>query len=95
MSTDRGGNWKNMGMGIGGARIGALATDPYGNIFAGSYDNNGVFISSDIAKNWVTFNNSFPETWVYSLVSDSSGNIFAGTGNGVWYAYNEPGICRR
>lgn len=89
LSTDQGANWSPMNSGLGDTTINALAVyDNY--LFAGTYDNGGVWrypLNSSPASrpNWMVFDtgNGMLDVNVHSISIDANGSGWVGTDNGV------------
>jgi photosystem II stability/assembly factor-like uncharacterized protein len=65
----------------------ALAINPSGHIFAGTYSGGGVFRSTDNGDSWTPVNNGLDCGSIWSLAINPVGTIFAGTagcGTGVY-----------
>jgi photosystem II stability/assembly factor-like uncharacterized protein len=74
-------------------KVGCLAADSNGNVYAGT--RNGVYVSSNLGVNWIREDSTFQRT-VYGIAVSQSGNVFAGTisngagmsGDGVYRTTN-------
>jgi ligand-binding sensor domain-containing protein len=69
--------------GIYGGDVRALAVNPAGHVFAGTFGG-GVFRSTNNGNSWVAVNDGLMNPTVRALVVDASGRIFAGTPSGVF-----------
>lgn len=81
-STDNGASWA--GPIVGGKDVRAVATDGFGNVYAGTWGF-GVFKSEDNGSTWNEVNNGIDFTAVHALTVDANSIIYAGTyGGGVY-----------
>ncbi len=73
----------NADAGLGNPYVYCFTADPFGYIYAGTYES-GVFRSSDDGDSWQHYDNGPEHTQVQTLVSSSSGQLFAGTSSGAF-----------
>ena len=86
-STDYGDSWVEINHDMIQTDVRALATDPSGHIFAGTYFGGGVFRSTDNGDSWTSVNNGLDCGNIRSHTIIPVGTIFAGTagcGTGVY-----------
>jgi photosystem II stability/assembly factor-like uncharacterized protein len=86
-STDYGDSWVEINHDMIQTDVRALATDPSGHIFAGTYFGGSVFKSADNGDSWTPVNNGLDCGNLWSLAIIPAGTIFAGTagcGTGVY-----------
>jgi hypothetical protein len=88
LSTNNGGNWSVVNIGLTDTNVTALAIKG-GNIFAGTYD--GVYLSSNNGSSWTAVNTGLPAyTYVNALAISLSGDtIFSGSNySGIYFSAN-------
>ncbi|MCI0692225.1 T9SS type A sorting domain-containing protein, partial [candidate division KSB1 bacterium] len=91
-STDNGGSWAPVNVGLTNLQVRSLAINSSRHIFAGTYGG-GVFRSMDNGGSWAPVNLGLTNLFVRSIAIDSSGYIFAGTdGGGVFRSTDNGGI---
>jgi hypothetical protein len=86
-SADYGDSWVEINHDMIQTDVPALATNPSGHIFAGTYFGGGVFRSTDNGNSWTPVNNGFDCGNIWSLAIIPAGTTFAGTagcGTGVY-----------
>ena len=86
-STDNGENWEEVNQGVITTDVRALAVNPSGDIFAGTYPSFGVYRSTDNGETWTAVNEGLTCGNIWSLAINPDGDIFAGTagcGTGVF-----------
>ena len=81
-STDNGDTWAGINNGLTATNVRALAINPAGHVFAGTFG--GAFRSTDNGDTWVAVNNGLDFPFVISLAINPSGDVFAGAFGQAW-----------